>query len=82
MLILDEATNAVPDALQSALIANLRQLGLTCILVTHRESAIEHMDRVLVLDNGGIVWDGTPTELRCKKKLVDMLDAERQKGHL
>ena len=82
MLILDEATNAVPDALQSALIANLRQLGLTCILVTHRESAIEHMDRVLVLDNGGIVWDGTPAELRCKKKLVDMLDAERQKGHL
>ncbi len=82
VLILDEATNAIPDALQAALFANLRKLGITCILVTHRETAIEHMDRVLVLERGTIAWTGTPAELRGQSRLVEMLRAERQEGHL
>ncbi|MFM9972606.1 MAG: ATP-binding cassette domain-containing protein, partial [Burkholderiales bacterium] len=82
VLILDEATNAIPDSLQAELFANLRKIGLTCVLVTHRETAIEHMDRVLVLEGGRIEWSGTPAQLRNEERLVGMLRAERQEGHL
>jgi len=82
LLILDEATNAIPDALQAELFANLRRLGVACILVTHRETALSHMDRVVVVEHGTIAWSGTPAELHNERRLVDMLQAERQEGHL
>jgi len=81
LLILDEATNAIPDALQARLFANLRQLGLTCLLVTHRESAIALMDRVVVLEAGQLVWSGHPSELSAEARISDQLRAERLDGH-
>lgn len=82
VLILDEATNALPDAIQARLFANLRSCGQTCVLVTHRESAIAQMDRVLVLKDGAIVWSGTPDAMRNEPRVMDVVRAERMEGHL
>lgn len=80
LLVLDEATNAVPDALQAALFANLRKLGLTCVLVTHRETAIAQMDRVLVMEGGRIAWSGTPQALAGQPQWRAVLSTETQVG--
>jgi ABC-type bacteriocin/lantibiotic exporter with double-glycine peptidase domain len=80
VLILDEATNAIPDAVQAALFANLRKLGLTCILVTHRESAIALMDRVVVMERGRVAWSGPPSALDSQPGLTELLRAERREG--
>lgn len=81
-LVLDEATNAIPDPMQAQLFATLRQRGITCVLVTHRETALALMDRVVVVRDGAVAWSGRPHELAGRGDLMDMLRAERQKGHL
>ena len=60
LLILDEATNAIPEDMQARIFANLRREGIGCILATHRESAIAAADRVIVLEQGRKTWEGTP----------------------
>nr|CAA6800347.1 MAG: Unknown protein [uncultured Thiotrichaceae bacterium] len=52
LLILDESTNAIPEAIQVQLFANLRSIGVTCLVVSHRASVIAEADRVYVLNNG------------------------------
>ena len=79
---LDEATNAIPDAMQAQLFATLRQRGITCVLVTHRETALALMDRVVVVCDGMVAWSGRPDQLAERGDLLDMLRAERQEGHL
>lgn len=65
VLILDEATSSldIPTerAVQRALQTVLR--GRTALIIAHRLSTVEIADRVLVLDGGRVVEDGTPTEL-------------------
>ncbi|OGB53349.1 MAG: hypothetical protein A2503_05275 [Burkholderiales bacterium RIFOXYD12_FULL_59_19] len=60
LLILDEATNALPEDMQAGLLVNLRQLGLTCLLVTHRASVLAAADVVYLMGDGRITWSGTP----------------------
>lgn len=62
LLILDEATNALPEDIQAELLANLRKLGIACLLVSHRASTIATADRVYLMDAGSVVWSGTPGE--------------------
>lgn len=65
VLILDEATSSldVPGerAVQQAMREVLR--GRTAVIIAHRLSTVEIADRVLVMDQGRIVEDGTPAEL-------------------
>jgi ATP-binding cassette subfamily B protein len=65
ILLLDEATSAVDRLtelrLQRALSRLLR--GRTSFVVAHRLSPIRHADKVLVLEAGGIVEEGTHAQL-------------------
>jgi ATP-binding cassette, subfamily B, bacterial len=65
VLILDEATSSldIPGerAVQRAMLTVLR--GRTAVVIAHRLSTVEIADRVLVMEHGRIVEDGSPAEL-------------------
>ncbi|MEU5090756.1 ABC transporter ATP-binding protein [Streptomyces sp. NPDC021356] len=65
VLILDEATSSLDipgeQAVQRAMTTVLR--GRTAVVIAHRLSTVEIADRVLVMEHGRIVEDGTPAEL-------------------
>jgi ABC-type multidrug transport system fused ATPase/permease subunit len=66
ILILDEATSALDSETERAIQATLETLhGMkTIILIAHRLATVARADRVLVLDSGRLVEDGTVEELR------------------
>jgi ATP-binding cassette subfamily B protein len=65
ILLLDEATSALDAASEAAIQDALSHLmgGRTVLAATHRLSTIMSFDRVIVLQGGRIVEDGTPAEL-------------------
>jgi ATP-binding cassette subfamily B protein len=65
VLVLDDATSAVDVQVEQAIHANLERLmvGRTTLIVAHRLSTIGLADRVVLLDGGQIVADGTHAEL-------------------
>ncbi|MFA6857076.1 MAG: ABC transporter ATP-binding protein [Treponema sp.] len=69
ILILDEATSSIDthteQLVQQGIAALLR--GRTSFVIAHRLSTIQKADRIMVIDNGGIVEQGTPVELMKEK---------------
>lgn len=65
LLILDDSLSAVDARTERQIIQNIQaeRQGKTNIIVTHRLSAVNHADWVLVLDEGRIVEEGTPADL-------------------
>ncbi|MEK3659861.1 ABC transporter transmembrane domain-containing protein [Paenibacillus sp. FSL F4-0236] len=65
VLILDDALSAVDARTEAQIIENIRQerAGKTTLISTHRLSAVQHADMIVVLDNGHIVERGTHQEL-------------------
>ena len=69
ILILDEATSSIDvqteKALQTGLNAMLK--GRTSFIIAHRLSTIRNCDKIMYIDNGGIMESGTHDELMAKK---------------
>ncbi len=59
-LVLDEATSALDALSEEHVLLGLRRRGATCLLISHRMSAIRYCSRVLVMDRGRIVAAGPP----------------------
>ncbi|MGW8956082.1 ABC transporter ATP-binding protein [Paenibacillus sp. NPDC055715] len=65
ILVLDDALSAVDARTEARIIDNIRRKrsGKTTLISTHRLSAIEHADRIVVLEQGRIIEEGTHNEL-------------------
>ena len=74
-MILDEATSALDSEIESAIQESLKTLmkGKTVIAIAHRLSTIAQLDRLIVIDEGKILEDGTHEELLKKKGLYSRL---------
>jgi ATP-binding cassette subfamily B multidrug efflux pump len=71
ILVLDEATSALDSEVEAAIQTTLYGMmqGKTVIAIAHRLSTIAQLDRILVLDEGRIVEDGSHAQLLARKGL-------------
>ncbi|MDZ5470169.1 ABC transporter transmembrane domain-containing protein [Bacillus sp. 31A1R] len=65
ILILDDSLSAVDAKTEKKIIENIRteRAGKTTIITTHRMSAVQHADQILVLDDGKVIEEGTHDQL-------------------
>lgn len=84
ILILDEATSALDSEVEAAIQENLYRLmeGKTVIAIAHRLSTIAAMDRLVVMDEGRIIEEGTHQELLAKNGLYASLWARQSGGFI
>jgi ATP-binding cassette subfamily B multidrug efflux pump len=69
ILILDEATSALDSETEIAIQSSFEKLavGRTTIAIAHRLSTLRNMDRIVVLESGKIIEQGTHSQLLRKK---------------
>lgn len=84
ILILDDSVSAVDTKTEKSILENLRRTraGRTTILIAHRISTIEKMDKIVFIDDGRLVAVGTHTEL-CEtcpdyRRMVDLQKLEEE----
>ena len=65
LLILDEATSAIDNETEAALQRSINKLSenRTAVIIAHRISTIRNADRIIVLENGKIIEDGSHDDL-------------------
>ncbi len=86
ILILDDSVSAVDTGTEKTILENLRRTreGRTTILIAHRISTIEGMDKIIFIDEGTTVDVGTHAELyaRCPdyRRMVDLQKLEQEGG--
>lgn len=80
VMILDDSLSAVDGKTEANIIKNLKEYrnGRTNIIVAHRLSAVMHADKIIVLENGKIVEEGTHDELMANRGWYHSLFLEQQ----
>lgn len=78
ILIFDEATSALDNITQKIVSDSLDQMNCTRIVVAHRLSTIRNCDRIIVLDGGKIIEDGSYDGLIAKKGFFADLVSRQQ----
>jgi ABC-type bacteriocin/lantibiotic exporter with double-glycine peptidase domain len=63
LLVLDEATSSLDEFSQTKILSNLRSLGISIIMISHSVTSLENCDRLLLLERGRIIADGSPSEV-------------------
>ena len=81
ILILDDSLSAVDANTEKTIIENIKNYrqGKTNIIVSHRISAVRHADKILVLENGEVLSEGTHEELLDKCTWYRELDEYQNK---
>jgi len=84
ILILDEATSALDSESEKLIQASLETLmkNRTSIVIAHRLSTIAKLDRIVVLENGTIIEDGTHTALLKKNGIYAKLWSHQSGGFI
>jgi ATP-binding cassette subfamily B multidrug efflux pump len=84
ILLLDEATSALDSEVEAAIQQSLDRLmrGKTVVAIAHRLSTIAAMDRLLVMDQGRVVEEGSHAELLARGGLYARLWAHQSGGFL
>ncbi len=86
ILILDDSVSAVDTKTEKTILENLRsaRAGKTTILIAHRISTVEKLDKIIFLDNGRVVAVGTHAQLleTCPdyRHMVDLQKLEEEGG--
>ena len=86
ILILDDSVSAVDTKTERTILENLHatRAGKTTILIAHRISTIEQMDKILFIDDGALAAVGTHEELYQRnadyRKMVDLQKLEEEGG--
>ncbi|HHF3253524.1 TPA: ABC transporter ATP-binding protein [Vibrio alginolyticus] len=84
LLVLDEATSALDSEVEAAIQESLNELmqGKTVIAIAHRLSTIAQMDRLIVLDKGSIVEQGSHQKLIANNGIYAQLWAHQTGGFI
>jgi len=84
VLVLDEATSALDSEVEAAIQTALERVmdGKTVLAIAHRLSTLSHMDRLIVLDQGRIVEEGTHSDLLARNGLYARFWARQSGGFI
>lgn len=78
ILIFDEATSALDNVTQKSISESIGKLNCTRIVIAHRLSTIQNADRIIMLEGGHIIEDGTYDELiKRDGKFAELVERQR-----
>ena len=82
VVVLDEATSALDTKSERLVQAGLERLmrQRTSLIIAHRLATIRHADRIVVMEDGAVVEEGTHTELTARGGLYDFAVAQGEAG--
>ena len=73
IIIMDEATSALDAKTEKEVVKAIKNRGITCIVIAHRLSTVRDCDKIVVLDNGRIIEQGTHDQLIYEGQICGVL---------